>query len=297
MKAKKIRLFHYTKADNLDKILSSGLIRLTATTNTNDPFEASIRHPYPEDEISDYLRRNCSPEVWNSDMQQSPSLVVCLSAKMSSPSMWGHYADSHKGVCLVFDVPAFFIEHQAERDVFNPALDRPIFPMEYCDDKPIPENHKDGDDEYNYKRIIRDSISRKGKEWEFEDEVRIPVATDLFTATKHTDIEWIDGWPYYNGLLGHLVGVILGIRSSLNAVWVESRLNSLHYNNVKVIKAQPSQTSYYVEARHSDETVFEDSSIDVLEIRRMYVESPNATKYDQLWFMKPAPSPARRGVG
>lgn len=31
--------------------------------------------------------------------------MLCFSTSMTSASMWGHYADRHKGVCLIFDFP------------------------------------------------------------------------------------------------------------------------------------------------------------------------------------------------
>lgn len=38
-------------------------------------------------------------------MHKRPFLILSCSRLMSSLSMWGNYADSHKGICLAFDIP------------------------------------------------------------------------------------------------------------------------------------------------------------------------------------------------
>lgn len=84
-----IRLYHYTKADYLGQILSSGLMRLSTITDANDPFEGAICHTRETDNIGGVLGKWCKKDSWDSDMRDSPFLFVSLSAKMSSPSMWG----------------------------------------------------------------------------------------------------------------------------------------------------------------------------------------------------------------
>lgn len=283
MKKQTVRLYHYTKAENLDKILSSGLIRLTAVTKTNDPFECSIVHP--EKGKNEGFMRWCEKAVWWSDLNDDPDLIVSLSGTMSSPSMWGHYADSHKGVCLVFDIPVLFIESPADEKCYNDSADRAIAPVEYEDRKPIPTNIYN-DDKANYQRILRDASLCKGKEWEFEHEVRIIVASGLATPSKHTDIVWVDEWPYYNGLMGYLSGVILGLRCDKVVSWVEMRLHELNYDGIIVARASESPTDYKVEVKEDDgSVVFCDSDVDA--IKREFKTPKNRQTPDRLWFMHP----------
>lgn len=283
MKEKTIRLYHYTKAATLDKILSSGLIRLTDVTKTNDPFECSIQHL--EKGKNEGALRWCEKDVWLSDLHDAPDLIVSLSGTMSSPSMWGHYADCHKGVCLVFDIPVSLIESSTEGKCYNDSIDRAIAPVEYEDRKPIPTNIYN-DDKANYQRILRDASLRKGKEWEFEHEVRIIVASGLATPSKHTDIVWVDEWPYYNGLMGYLRGVILGIRCDKVISWVEMRLHKLNYDGIIVACASESPTDYKVEVKKDDgEAVFCDSNVD--EIKREFKNPKDSQTPDRMWFMHP----------
>lgn len=284
MKEYTIRLYHYTKAENLDKILSSGLIRLTSATKTNDPFEGAICHPRTDEEINENLKTVCEKK-WESDLRDEPDLIVSLSGLMSSPSMWGHYADSHKGVCLVFDIPVLLIESTIENECYNELVDRSIAPVEYEDEKPIPMNIYNVDKE-NYQRILRDAILRKGKEWEFEHEVRIIVASGLATPSKHTDIVWVDEWPYYNGLMGYLRGVILGLRCDKVVSWVEMRLHELNYDGIIVARASASPTDYKVEVKGDDgNVVFVDSNVDA--IKREFKDPKNRQTPDRIWFMHP----------
>lgn len=291
MKMKKIRMYHYTKAENLDKILSSGLIRLTAVSDANDPFEGSIKHPTVEDEIENELKTMCGKEVWNNYLKEEPPLIISLSAKMSSPAIWGHYADSHKGVCLVFEIPVYFCEDGDEVDEEQRKLARAIFPLEYNDSKPCIEDLvPDNDVVRKYQRLLRDSYIRKGKEWEYENEVRIQVANGLATRELHNDIVWLGGWPYYNGLMGYLHSVILGVRCEKRTSWVESRLRELHYSKAFVARAKVSPAQYKIIAKYSKdentEEEYKDACSSVNKIRRTYSNSTRNDN-DRLWFMLP----------
>lgn len=284
MKEQTVRLYHYTKAETLDKILSSGLIRLTALTKTNDPFECTICHPKDDEKIGKELKDLCAKEVWKADLLDDPCLIVSLTGIISSPSMWGHYAESHKGVCLVFDVPVMFYEKD---DEIKRAKDseRAIFPVVYQNEKPsVKEIYIDVN--RNYQSIIREAISHKGLEWEFEHEVRLVVATGCDSPSKHPDIVWKDGWPHYNGLMGYLCGVILGIKCDKVVSWVKNQLHELKYEGVIVARAFESPTHYKIEVKGDEgQAGFTDSSIKV--IKRDIQELESGQLQDRVWFMLP----------
>ena len=85
--------------------------------------------------------------------------VVCFSANPRSNRMWGYYASSHRGVCIGYDTqfdPFCFS--------FQVLYEDPKEPLEVVD------------------ALLTDSTKfcdhlarRKGKEWEYEQEYRIPV--------------------------------------------------------------------------------------------------------------------------
>lgn len=198
--------------------------------------------------------------------------------------MWGHYADSHKGVCLVFDIPAFFYEKCDEKEHLNLAA-RALFPVIYQNEKPKPKSIYNNVNE-NYQRVIRDAISHKGSEWEFEHEVRLIVATWNATPDKHTDIVWKDGCPHYNGLMGYLRGVIIGVKCETITSWVECRLRELKYDGVVVARATESPTHYRIEVKgEAGVDIFRDSDDDV--INRDFKQQENGQSHDSTWFMLP----------
>ncbi len=68
-----------------------------------------IRHNFPKIYI-EQLKNLIFPEVY----------VVCFSGKKDDSSMWGYYADNHKGVCLIYDSDELMIEPKRENSSESP---------------------------------------------------------------------------------------------------------------------------------------------------------------------------------
>lgn len=164
---------------------------------------------------------------------------------------------------------------------------RAIFPIEYTDEKPSIRNWKYEKEIDIYMRMKREASIHKGKEWSFENEVRIEVADALCSSKKHTDIVWKDGCPYYKGLMGYLKGVILGVRCKKLPIWVDCYLKQLKYDNVLVARAEISPTHYKILVRSPRGDIFVDSCSDVNKIRRLY-EIDHGVEIDRLWFILPS---------
>ena len=76
----------------------------------------------------------------------------CLTSKPDNLLMWAHYADSHRGVCLKFDIL---------EDLETFLVPIPVeYSSEYVDYDAMNSN-------------FADLIRRKSKEWEYEQEYRI----------------------------------------------------------------------------------------------------------------------------
>ncbi len=69
--------------------------------------------------------------------------------------MWAHYADSHKGLALGFEVP-----------------DKLLFKINYVENRIKPENDVDAS-ETSMKDLIYQLLRTKHKEWSYEDEYRL----------------------------------------------------------------------------------------------------------------------------
>lgn len=82
--------------------------------------------------------------------------VVCYSSVYDSKLMWSHYADSHKGMCLVYEIPKENIEFS-------------LVKVEYCEE--IPSAYFDVDHADNWTHLIK-IVKTKSIEWHYEKEFR-----------------------------------------------------------------------------------------------------------------------------
>ncbi|MDB5048950.1 MAG: hypothetical protein JWO30_2021 [Fibrobacteres bacterium] len=82
--------------------------------------------------------------------------TCCFSTEVENVLMWSHYADSHKGVCLEFDLKLHLIIDEKAKKV--PKL----YPVMYFDEAPVyPSNHE---------AFI---CTSKSNFWSYEKEVRL----------------------------------------------------------------------------------------------------------------------------
>jgi len=100
------------------------------------------------DKLKEHLKNNQLSEIQNKGM-------TCFSKSDKIFLMWSHYADSHKGACLTFDI-------EKDNDFFWL-----LYIVEYPDTYPkinfVKDIHK------RYKHVL----AMKSKDWEYEQEVRI----------------------------------------------------------------------------------------------------------------------------
>lgn len=83
------RMYYFTGGEHLEYILRTGNIKVTQLGHSNDPFEYLPAINNAEEQ-----------EKWKSWMTEMAPCTICLSARMSSPVMWGHNAAHGKGICL-----------------------------------------------------------------------------------------------------------------------------------------------------------------------------------------------------
>lgn len=112
-------LYHYTKVSSAIKILKTGTFLLRAPEKMNDPHEYRIRqmtgvlfHGNPSNqECGDAVFKHSNAIVERKNtvriacfsMDKSPHWCIPSERGWNRMSMWTYYADSHRGVCLVFD--------------------------------------------------------------------------------------------------------------------------------------------------------------------------------------------------
>lgn len=177
-------LYKYTTTDTLKLILKNAVLKFSKISEFNDKKEcfAILDFKCTPDEWCHYIK-GINPEMPQAfikkmarDLQQKPELgkqwiaraikdtnehlgILCMTSSNQNELMWAHYADSHRGVCIEFDL--------------GKSIETFCFPkkVEYSDDTK----------RFNY---IRSWVERKGMDateaiyhksskWEYEEEYRV----------------------------------------------------------------------------------------------------------------------------
>lgn len=111
------------------------------------------------------------------------SAITCFSECGDHPLMWGHYADSHRGLCLIFD------------EVANEHREWFAFPVAYQQDRPRVDLTR-----FNEVGQMQSALLLKSEDWAYEREQRM--------------IDW-KGTPGYREFPRDLLrGVIFGAKMS-----------------------------------------------------------------------------------
>ena len=140
----------------------------------NDPFDCKIYPHIPNsEELAFYLANNAENATHKDyeniregieiagksvakqaiDRVFNKSGVKCFTQNNTNILMWSHYTNSHKGICLEFDVsndPAFF-----------------VYPIRVVYSERYPQL------EFTDKSFTKEVLRTKAKVWEYEQEVRI----------------------------------------------------------------------------------------------------------------------------
>lgn len=113
----------------------------------------------------------------------SVSAVTCFSEVHDHPLMWGHYADSHKGVCLIFD------------EIANEQTQWFAFPVAYQEDRPRVNLTR-----FNEPDVMMQALFLKSDHWSYEREQRM--------------VDWHRPPGYREFPVQLLKGIILGAKIS-----------------------------------------------------------------------------------
>lgn len=196
-------LFKYrTLNSNFDKILENNELWFSNPDDFNDPFDCQIvvDSNNSQEEIEQFIIKNSTtpvskseatrlakimiskPQEWDKIVNETvqkhinASGVCCFGGNADNILLWSHYTDSHKGVCLKFDIledPDFF-----------------VFPMKvnYQPNYPTYNHVKD------QSQLVDALIKTKSDVWTYEEEVRIvKLKTGLHKFKKTALIELIFG--------------------------------------------------------------------------------------------------------
>ncbi len=148
--------------------------------------------------------------------------IMCFSKHWKNPVIWSHYAESHIGLCLGFDIPddgCREVTYVDELLTFNPPFD-PKHPS-----APAKTEH------------IHQMLFTKFVDWKYEEEIRMWVTTD----------ERENGIPYYDfGDSLCLAEVIIGAGCDLKPECIQ-RLIGPYTLPVTILKARRSAAKFEME--------------------------------------------------
>ncbi|WP_415376665.1 DUF2971 domain-containing protein [Patiriisocius sp. Uisw_017] len=171
-------LFKHTAISNgLYKTLINSELWFAAPTSFNDPFDCQINDQtnWTDNNIRNYVSRTNSIGIDPEDVvqanQQTPGSfnqfftnhlkktlskigVTCFLQKPDNLLLWAHYSDSHKGVCLKFDITK-------DPDFFSKT-----FAVKYSSQYPNFDYLTERD------QLTNKAILTKSEHWEYEDEIR-----------------------------------------------------------------------------------------------------------------------------
>lgn len=250
------KLYLYMKAEYLLSALENDEIKVNLPAECNDPFEFL---PQEEEDIS-------APDTSGIGM-------ICFSEDGSSSTMWAHYADNHRGVCLEFALPEAqpkeYFEIRDERDA-NYVTQAVILDIQAGEEREqynivdAGENSSDAPvlmkvkyapyRSYLTARTIykkksgklRDlPLSRffaaKGQEWSYEKEWRLFVSLD-------NCLSYHDGCYFVKGLTKYISKVLLGWKcESIRQGFVRKKLDALKLeHSPQCIKMEPEKKLFAV---------------------------------------------------
>nr|DAR49468.1 MAG TPA: Protein of unknown function (DUF2971) [Caudoviricetes sp.] len=199
-------LYLYVTEKQLFSILEDKALKLSRTEYTNDTTE----------------------NIYSGEDSVSPTVkeygYICLSSTITSPMMWGQYAERGKGACLVFssefsirggyvDVGYHFSRNSGLMDRFK--RDVIMRKVSYVSDRIN-----------NNKGNRYDLMSTKYFGWEHEQEYRIIVplssAHPKEVKNKKSSFSYI---YLYNNIMPALSRVVLGVNNSLDEYDTERKIN------------------------------------------------------------------------
>ncbi|MDV7141946.1 DUF2971 domain-containing protein [Tropicimonas sp. TH_r6] len=147
-----MRVFKFCNLEFGRDNLKRHRLKISTLSDLNDPFEFR----------GFKVKGKASRLTW--DRTRSSLLsnkgIICFSRDWSDPVLWSHYADSHRGLALGFDIP----------DDLLVGVDYRKKRKNYGDISSLSKNEKEA--------LILSSLATKYKRWEYENEVRVFVSIE-----------------------------------------------------------------------------------------------------------------------
>ena len=201
-------LFKYTKVRNAKDLLYDNIMYLPQLSELNDHFEGSLLCDEGKvgdfyanckiDEFMGYIEEELNGEDYDENhfknlgklllrFQSHDKLseirniltdevyVICLSGRKDITSLWAHYANNHRGICIEYDLV------NTKTKLFKNLC----FPIEYLDDYDLTKDIKYSfnKNSFDYNLKIK-PLLLKAKDWSYEEEWRIIFDDSIISEYK-----------------------------------------------------------------------------------------------------------------
>ena len=215
-------IYKFCSFEIAELIVSSRMLKFNNPTNFNDPFDCNIDllqfdfsdccdevlleiealnkiikkrfNNLPKKFVEDRLKKILTIPYIESEYRQiqlkkiDKSSICCFSLDYMDTTMWSHYADKHKGICLVF---ALADTCPLENEIYWKRMN--MSPVNYSNLKPV-----------NYLKLKKAAINNlfftKSNDWNYENEWRMFILEE--------NVKFIKFKPEF------LKGVIFGVNVS-----------------------------------------------------------------------------------
>lgn len=208
-----MRLYYFTKAEYGLAAIQGRRLKISDIKQLNDPFDFNaIVQTKP------HVKR-IAKKLVNGVAENRG--IICFTESWNDPTMWAHYGDKHKGICLGFDISGNRCEA-----------------VKYISDRITAKYYgKNNIEELEIKDIV-DSFFHKGTCWSYEREHRY-LATDYEYCAKSE--------LFFQKFNENIVlkEVIAGCRSNISGQNIQAALGDLfHSNKVEIFKTRPCNKTF-----------------------------------------------------
>lgn len=258
-------LYKYRSFDSYWKsILYEGLVYFPDSSTLNDPFDC---YTYIDiKKYSEFMNRFASkyvfPWISLSDIEKAYNtyiensinlfcknmrknmLLTCFSEVCNSILMWAHYAESHKGFCIEYDTEKIDIEYKRflfpviyQNEVYDytetAIMNNPSYAsyMEIIKMRKLKTEYEFIDVSNN----IYIPMLTKAKEWDYEQEWRIVVPSDIFGKNKH--------FIYLGDAIS---SIYLGTNCDENSQYINEIINWAKGKKINVYKMNIEPSKYRI---------------------------------------------------
>ena len=210
-----VRLYHFVSDRHGLENIEKRRLKKSFSDRVNDLFELRP-FDFGEGVAGRRLRFVWDDEIRKHAMTQG---FISFSKNWYAPTMWGHYADNHSGICLGFDILANLVDEIAYEGKLKKMDDRIFTDKQYNED------------------MVKYSKKTKSEHWHYEEESRFwSTLSPKETSQKSASPDQLFFQNFEEELM--LREVIIGHRSKLSTKEIQGYL--LPSDNVGITTARPS---------------------------------------------------------